>query len=178
MPAPPIPARRSARTIPNSTSSIPTGNWRRLQTAAKMLGPLNEKKSLIYFASGMQLNGVDNQAQLRATINDAIRSGVTLWPIDARGLTATSPLGNATRGSQGNAGMYTGAAALAAMSNFQRSQDTLYTLAVRHGRQGVLDFNDLSLGIVNAEKSITSYYIDWILLQQRASRREIPRGSR
>ena len=35
-----------------------------LQTATKMLGTLNEKKSLIYFASGMQLNGVDNQAQL------------------------------------------------------------------------------------------------------------------
>ena len=57
-----------------------------LQTAAKMLGTLNEKKSLIYFASGMQLNGLDNQAQLSATVNDAIRSGVSFWPIDARGL--------------------------------------------------------------------------------------------
>ena len=43
-----------------------------LQTATRMLASLNEKKSLIYFASGVQLNGVDNQAQLRATINDAI----------------------------------------------------------------------------------------------------------
>jgi hypothetical protein len=36
-----------------------------LQTAAKMLSQLNEKKVLLYFASGMQLNGIDNQAQLR-----------------------------------------------------------------------------------------------------------------
>jgi hypothetical protein len=41
---------------------------------------MNEKKALIYFASGLRLNGVDNQAQLHATIDAAIRSGVTFWP--------------------------------------------------------------------------------------------------
>ena len=51
-----------------------------LQTAARMLGTLNEKKSLIYFASGLRLNGIDNQAQLHATINAAIRAGVSFWP--------------------------------------------------------------------------------------------------
>src|SRR6266852_1772775 len=40
-----------------------------LQTAAKMLGSLSEKKSVLYFGSGLNLNGVDNQAQLHATIN-------------------------------------------------------------------------------------------------------------
>src|SRR5579871_3300559 len=51
-----------------------------LQTAAKMLGTLNEKKALIYFASGLRLNGVDNQAQLHATVNAAVRAGVSFWP--------------------------------------------------------------------------------------------------
>ncbi len=82
-----------------------------LQTAAKMLGTLSEKKSLIYFASGLRLNGIDNQAQLHATINAAIRAGVSFWPIDARGLLAQAPLGDATRGSPGGAGMYNGALA-------------------------------------------------------------------
>ncbi len=130
-----------------------------LQTVAKTLGTLNEKKVLIYFASGMQLNGLDNQAQLRSTINDAVRAGVQFWPIDARGLTASPPLGFASQGSQGNAGMYTGAAALAVQSNFAKSQDTLYTLASDTGGKAMLDFNDLGQGIVNAEKSISSYYI-------------------
>jgi VWFA-related protein len=130
-----------------------------LQTATKMLGTLSEKKSLIYFASGLQLNGVDNQAQLRATINDAVRAGVSYWPIDARGLMAMSPLGSATRGSQGNAGMYTGAAAMAMQQGFAKSQDTLYTLASDTGGKAMLDYNDLGQGMVNAEKSITSYYI-------------------
>ena len=35
-----------------------------LETAVKMLGSLNEKKALVYFASGMTRNGMDNQAQL------------------------------------------------------------------------------------------------------------------
>ena len=59
-----------------------------LQTAARMLGQMSEKKSLIYFASGLRLNGVDNQAQLHATIDAAVRAGVSFWPVDARGLVA------------------------------------------------------------------------------------------
>ena len=53
-----------------------------------MLGSLPEKKALVYFASGLRLNGTDNNAQLRATINAAIRSNVSMYPIDARGLVA------------------------------------------------------------------------------------------
>ena len=51
-----------------------------LQTAATMLRPLPEQKSLVYFASGLRLNGVDNQAQLRATTNAAIRANVAIYP--------------------------------------------------------------------------------------------------
>ncbi|HSP70104.1 MAG TPA: VWA domain-containing protein, partial [Bryobacteraceae bacterium] len=117
-----------------------------LQTAATMLGRLNEKKSLIYFASGLRLNGNNNQAQLHATINAAIRAGVAFWPIDARGLTASSPLGDASRGSPGGQAMYTGAAAMTAMTNIQRSQDTLWTLGADTGGKALLDVNDLSMG--------------------------------
>lgn len=130
-----------------------------LQTAATMLGRLNEKKSLIYFASGLRLNGSNNQAQLRATTNAAVRAGVSFWPVDARGLIAEAPLGDAQRGSPGGIGMYTGAAANAVMSNLQRSQDTLWTLAADTGGKALLDYNDLSQGIVQAQKAVRSYYI-------------------
>jgi VWFA-related protein len=130
-----------------------------LQTAAKMLGQLNEKKSLIYFASGLRLNGIDNQAQLHATVDAAIRAGVSFWPIDARGLVAEAPLGDASQGSPGNAGMYTGAAALATTNNFQQSQDTLYALAEDTGGKALFDTNDLTRGIVQAQQAIADYYI-------------------
>jgi len=130
-----------------------------LQTAVKMLGTLNEKKSLVYFASGLRLNGVDNQAQLHATENAAIKAGVQIWTVDARGLVAAPPLGDATRGAPGGAAMYSGQSAMAMVTNLQRTQYTLYAIAGDTGGKALLDFNDLSLGIVNAQKSTQSYYI-------------------
>jgi VWFA-related protein len=130
-----------------------------LQTAVKMLGNLNEKKALVYFASGLRLNGVDNQAQLQATTNAAIRANVALFPVDARGLVASAPLGDATHGSPGGLGMYNGASAFAASSTFQKSQDTLYALGADTGGKALLDYNDLGKGIQQAEQAITSYYI-------------------
>ncbi len=130
-----------------------------LQTAAKMLGQLNEKKSLIYFASGLRLNGIDNQAQLHATVDAAIRAGVSFWPIDARGLVAEAPLGDATQGSPGNVGMYSGTAATATTSNFQQSQDTLFALAGDTGGKALFDSNDLTRGIVQAQQAVSDYYV-------------------
>ena len=130
-----------------------------LETAAKQLGRVSEKKSLIYFASGLRLNGVDNQAQLHATVDAAIKAGVTFWPIDARGLVAEALLGDATQGSPGNQGLYTGAAALATTSNFQQSQDTLYALAGDSGGKAFFDNNNLTLGIEHAQQAVSDYYI-------------------
>jgi hypothetical protein len=96
---------------------------------------------------------------LHATIDDAIRSGVSFWPIDARGLVAQAPLGDATQGSQGNTGMYNGTAALAVTTRMQQSQDTLYALAGDTGGKALLDYNDLTRGIVQAQQDVTSYYI-------------------
>jgi VWFA-related protein len=130
-----------------------------LQTAIAMLRPLPEQKSLIYFASGIRLNGSDNQSQMRATVNAAIRANVTLNPIDARGLVATPPLGDASRRSPGGLGMFTGATAQQGLNNFQRSQDSLYALAKDTGGTAMFDYNDLSKGIVDAANALSSYYI-------------------
>src|SRR5438093_7577878 len=130
-----------------------------LQTAVIMLKPVNEQKSLVYFAGGLRLNGTDNQAQLRATINAAIRSNVAFFPVDARGLVATLPLGDATRPSPGGIGVFNGNMAMSSITNFQRSQDSLYALASDTGGKALLDNNDLAAGIVQAEQAITSYYV-------------------
>jgi VWFA-related protein len=130
-----------------------------LQTAATMLRSLPEQKTLIYFASGLRLNGVDNQAQLRATTNAAIRANVALHPIDARGLVAQAPLGDASRPSPGGIGMFSGQLAQNAITSFQRSQDTLFALAKDTGGKAMFDYNDLAQGIVQAAESVTSYYI-------------------
>ena len=128
-----------------------------LQSAVNMFRALPEQKTLIYFGSGLRLNGSDNQAQLSATKNAAIRANVTINPVDARGLTAAAPLGDVTRAASGNAGALFGGTSVAA--NSQASQDTLFSLAKDTGGTAMFDTNDLSLGIVRAAQTVTDYYI-------------------
>ena len=130
-----------------------------LQTAVEMLAPISEKKSLVYFGSGMALNGLDNQAQLSATEDAAIRANVSLFPVDARGLVAEAPLGGATHGSPGGLSMYNGAAAGALAARLERSQDTFYALAADTGGRAFFNGNDLSVGIVRADRAISDYYV-------------------
>jgi VWFA-related protein len=130
-----------------------------LQTTAHMLEQINEKKSLLYFSSGLRLNGNDNQAQLHATVDAAVKAGLSFWPIDARGLVAQPPLGDATQGSSGNSGMYSGTAAQATNDRLQQSQDTLYSLAADTGGKAFFDNNDLAAGIVRAQRAISDYYL-------------------
>ena len=130
-----------------------------LQTAVTDLGPVPEIKTLVYFGSGLRLNGADNLAQLRATVNAAVRSSVTINPIDTRGLVATPPLGDATRASPSGIGMFNGAIVQAATTKQQQSQDTYYALAKDTGGRAMFDNNDLSLGIVQAARAVTGYYM-------------------
>ena len=55
--------------------------------------------------------------------------------------------------------MYSGSSARSTQSQFQGQQETLYTLAADTGGKALLDNNDLALGIVQAQKDISSYYI-------------------
>lgn len=130
-----------------------------LQTAVSMLKPLPEQKTLLYFVSGISPNGLDNQAQMTATVNAAIRGNVTINPIDARGLTAEAPLGGANVASPAGLGMLTGAGAAARRDRFAQSQDALYGLAKDTGGRALLDDNDLARGIRRAATSAVSYYV-------------------
>jgi VWFA-related protein len=130
-----------------------------LQTAVTLLRPLPEQKALVFFTSNLSLSGTDNNAQMRATTNAAIRANVQIFPVDARGLVARAPLGNAEQRSPGGAGMFTGALAQQATTRFQQSQDTLFALAKDTGGQALVDDNDLSAGVRRAAAAQTSYYI-------------------
>jgi hypothetical protein len=55
--------------------------------------------------------------------------------------------------------MYGGSSARTQQAAFQGQQETLYTLAADTGGKALLDNNDLGLGIVQAQKEISSYYI-------------------
>ncbi len=130
-----------------------------LEDAARKLGQYPEKKALIYISSGIQKNGVDNQSQLRATVNTAIRSNVAFYPIDARGLSALVPGGDATQaGATGN-NLYNGSGQRSLKENFNNQQETLATLALDTGGKALLDSNDLTDGMRQIQQDFTSYYV-------------------
>src|ERR1035441_1451013 len=84
--------------------------------AAEMLASFPEKKALVYFSGGVTRSGLDNEAQLQATINAAAKANLAIYSIDARGLTADPPGGGASKGASRGSGIYNGA-----VFNSQRS---------------------------------------------------------
>jgi VWFA-related protein len=130
-----------------------------LEDAARKLSIYPEKKALIYFASGVGKTGIENQSQLKATVNAAVRSNVSFYPVDSRGLVAEAPGGDATVASPRGTGILTGSSQNSRRASFNDSQETLTTLAADTGGKALLDSNDLTLGIRQAQEDIRSYYI-------------------
>src|SRR5580658_9512560 len=81
-----------------------------IEQAAKMLASFPEKKALVYFSAGVNKTGVDNQAQLEASINAAVKSNLAIYPVDARGLMADPPGGGASKAASRGTGVFNGSA--------------------------------------------------------------------
>ncbi len=129
-----------------------------LQTTISNLGPLPERKTLVYFGGNLGTT-TENLAQMRATVNAAVRSNVTINPVDPSGLTASPPLGNATRPSPGGVAMFSGQMAQRAVTRAQSQQDVYYALAKDTGGVATLNNNDLSMGLSGAANAVTGYYM-------------------
>ncbi len=129
-----------------------------LEQAAKMLAPFPEKKALIYFSSGSSGSGSDNAAQLQATINAAVRSNVSYYPIDVRGLQALPPGAAASESGPKGTAIFSGDAQRGQRDKQMQEQDTLYALASDTGGKALLDNNDLTVGIQQAQHDLQSYY--------------------
>ncbi len=130
-----------------------------LEDAARQLGRFPEKKALVYLSSGVQKTGVENQSQLRATVNVAVRSNVSFYPIDVRGLSTQIPGGDASQATLVGSNLYSGAGQQSLRNNFDNQQETLSTLAEDTGGKALLDSNDLTEGIKQVQKDIGTYYI-------------------
>lgn len=129
-----------------------------LEDLSKELAVIPEKKAVVYFSSGVAKSGMDNESQLQAAVNAAVRAGVALYPIDVRGLIAMAPAGDASKGAPRGTGIFSGAQQRQTRQRVDGQQETLFTLAADTGGRALLDSNNLTLGIVNAQKDVESYY--------------------
>ena len=145
-----------------------------LESAVQDAGQPAGEEGAGLFRQRHDATGIDNQAQLRATINAAIRNNVAFYPVDARGLVATAPLGDATQASPGGQGMYSGSSQRTDAEQFPGQQETLYTLAADTGGKALLDNNDLSLGHRAGAEGYLQLLHPGLLQHQHATRRPLP----
>ncbi len=136
---------------------------RRLQaiaSLAKALQDIDQKKSVLYFSSGMDRDtGNENQSQLRAAINVAVKANVSIYPVDSRGLEAIVPGGSAQSASLHGKAAYNGNAITSAYDSNFKTQETLVTLASDTGGKAFLDSNDFSKAFAKVQADMESYYV-------------------
>ncbi len=132
---------------------------RALKTLAEALKPIQQKKAIIYFSSGMQRSGTDNQVELRAAVNAAVRANVAIYPVDSRGLQAIVPGGSARQGSRGGVSAFSGRGVASQFTQLAAQQETLTTLASDTGGTAFTDTNDFGEAFTKVARDISSYYI-------------------
>jgi len=130
-----------------------------IQSVAKALSKIDQKKSIIYFSNGISRSGIENQVQLRAATNAAVQANVALYTLDVRGLQAFAAGGEAQNASLRGRSAYTGQSTLDQFSSNADSQETLTTLAGDTGGKAFLDSNDLSGIFTAVQRDTSAYYV-------------------
>ena len=132
---------------------------RAIRTLAEALAPIEQKKAIVYFSAGMERSGQDNQVELRSAINAAVRSNVSIYPIDSRGLQAVVPGGDARQASGRGTSMFSGRGVAQQFARLAASQDTLTSLAADTGGRAFTDTNDFGEAFSRVQRDMSAYYI-------------------
>jgi VWFA-related protein len=130
-----------------------------ISSLAKALAGVEQKKSVLYFSGGMQKTGLENEAQLKAAVNAAVRANMALYTVDIRGLQALPPGGGADQGSLRGTSAYSGRAVQSDLDSNFASQETLTTLAADTGGKAFLDSNDFHQPFAKVQDDTSSYYV-------------------
>jgi VWFA-related protein len=132
---------------------------RGLKTICDNLTAIQQKKALLYFSSGMQRNGSDNQIEYRSASQSCNRANVMIDTVDARGLQAVVPGGNGRSGSRGGLNAFSGRGVAQQFTQLASQQETLQALAADTGGTAFTDSNDFGEAFDKVQKDISSYYI-------------------
>jgi VWFA-related protein len=130
-----------------------------LKRLTEALAPIPQKKSLVYFSSGMSQTGLDNEVQLRLVVDRAVRSNVSIYAADMRGLQAQVPGGDASTASVRGTGSFSGKSMEGQFDSMAASQDTLATLSEDTGGRAFFDSNEFGEVFDRVVADTTSYYL-------------------
>jgi VWFA-related protein len=129
-----------------------------LKAVAKSLEKITEKKSLLYFSGGIQRDGIENQASLRAAVNAAVRANLAIYSVDTRGLQAVTPMGDASTGSLRGTSAFNGGALTNNMNANFATQEVMGTLSTDTGGKAFFDSNDFAPAFAQVQRDTSAYY--------------------
>ncbi|MGB6676786.1 MAG: VWA domain-containing protein, partial [Terriglobales bacterium] len=130
-----------------------------LRSVAERLSHVQQKKSLIYFSSGIDRTGIENESELKAATNAAVRANLSFYTMDIRGLQALVAGGEAQNASLRGTSPYSGQSTLNALNSNFTTQETLVTLAADTGGRAFLDSNDFSKVFKGVQDDTSTYYV-------------------
>jgi VWFA-related protein len=130
-----------------------------LRTVAQQVASVPQKKALIYFSSGMDRTGIENESELRSAVNAAVLANMAIYTMDIRGLQALPPGGEAQNASLRGISPYSGAATMNALNSNFTTQETLVSLAADTGGRAYLDSNDFSRVFRGVQDDTAMYYL-------------------
>ena len=130
-----------------------------LKRITDTLASVPQKKSLVYFSSGMSQMGLDNEVQLRRVVDRAVRANVSIYTADMRGLQAQVPGGGASSASVRGTSAFSGQSVRSQFDRMAASQDSLASLAEDTGGQAFFDANEFGEVFERVVADTTTYYL-------------------
>jgi VWFA-related protein len=146
-----------------------------LESLSNLLRGIPGKKSVVQFTGGITQTGDENRTQLRATTDAANRADVSFYTVDARGLLATVPGGEASKDAPGGTSMvvggrasrlsvsgrsmFNGTAVFQGVATRNGSRETLATLAIDTGGRAFFDLGDFSDVFRKVQSDAPGYYL-------------------
>ncbi len=130
-----------------------------LRTVAQQVASVPQKKALIYFSSGMDRTGIENESELRAATNAAVLANMSIYTMDIRGLQALPPGGAAQNASLRGTSPYSGQSTMNDLNSNFTTQETLVSLSADTGGRAYLDSNDFSKVFRGVQDDTTMYYL-------------------
>jgi len=153
-------ARSKARMLLSMNANFTRATLETLNQVIRSLQPLTGRKMLVLFSDGFYLGG--NHASqifdMRRITDAATRSGVVIYSIDARGLVASPPGGDASQPAFNDIQL-AGVRTRIEMGSIDAKRDGIHALAYDTGGFLVLNTNDLNLGMEKILADNEIYYV-------------------
>lgn len=154
-------AKNQARTVLAMSATYTRATLDTLESVIRSLRPLTGRKMLVLLSDGFFLGGNSIHSQVydvRRISDAATRAGVVIYSIDARGLIAVTPGGDASSNAVIDPTL-SGAQARIEQSAINAKRDGLNALAVDTGGSLYFDSNDLNLGLQRVLDDNETYYV-------------------